>query len=279
LDIKIRRAKESDKPAVFEVEAQATKNLQYLPEVWDEFAADEIGEFGVAEMDGEVVGVGKFTVVADGSAWLEALRVLPSKQGTGVGKRFYERFFEIAEKRGITTMRMYTGVKNAASKGLAERYGFHLAGTFRGAWLAGTTPKPVSGFARITDPARASDLIMPLRAGWGGFTVMNRTFFEITPALCAYHAKRGEVYAHEDGKTVAVLGARFMPKQALHLAIFGGDTGRCLDLAEAKLAESGAGRISCLYQPTAAGVEETLVARGYRIEASDFIVMEVNIKR
>ena len=75
----------------------------------------------------------KLTVLPDGSAWLEALRVAPFAQGKGVGKQFYQHFFTVARERGIPSMRMYTGVRNAVSKGLAERFGFRLAATYRGA--------------------------------------------------------------------------------------------------------------------------------------------------
>ena len=68
----------------------------------------------------------------DGSVWLEALRVSPEVQGQGVGKRFYQRF-ELAKLRSVNTMRMYTGVNNAKSKGLAEQFGFHIAAAYSGA--------------------------------------------------------------------------------------------------------------------------------------------------
>ena len=119
MQITIRVVTEEDRDAVLAVESQSTPNLKYLPMVFDQFLSDPEGDFSVAEMDGEVVGCGKFTVMPDGSAWLEALRVIPRAQGQGIGKAFYARFFEVAEGKGIKTMRMYTGMKNKVSKGLA----------------------------------------------------------------------------------------------------------------------------------------------------------------
>ncbi len=172
--------------------------LQYLPRVFDAFVADETGELCVAEIDGAIVGCGKFTLVPDGSAWLETLRVIPAYQGLGVGKRLYERFFELAERTGSPTLRMYTGLSNVVSKGLAERFGFRLAGTYRGAWQAcgpAAAPLTLPAFHQITDPDTATALLMPFHDKWAGFLVMNRTFYALTPALCADLAQKGMVYA------------------------------------------------------------------------------------
>ena len=94
-------------------------------------------EFLIAEINGQAVGIANFSVLPDRSAWLETLRVIPEFQGQGVGKRFYERFFEIARQKKIKTMRMYTGLTNHASKGLAERYGF-----FSRSRISGSPPVP-----------------------------------------------------------------------------------------------------------------------------------------
>ncbi|MEZ4659482.1 MAG: GNAT family N-acetyltransferase [Caldilineaceae bacterium] len=153
--ITIRAARPEDKEKIIEVEAKSTPNLRYVPQVFAEFMAHARGEFSVAEVDGELAACAKFTVLPDHSAWLETLRVIPERQGLGVGKRLYERFFEIARREGVATMRMYTGVKNAVSKGLAERFGFQPAATFYGAWQA-CADAPIAGpsasWQPVTDP-------------------------------------------------------------------------------------------------------------------------------
>ena len=281
VEIVLRRARRGDREKTFEVESKATPNLSYLPNVFDMFVADEFGEFSVAELDGEVVACGKFTVVPDGSAWLETLRVIPERQGLGIGKRFYERFFDIARSRGVTTMRMYTGVKNAVSRGLAERFGFRLTATYRGAWAPcqpGATRAPTGAFRRVADPEKATALLMPFRERWTGFLVMNRTFYSLTPALCADLAEKGMVYEDPASGSVITLGARFMPEQALHIGVFGGDAEACLGFAMQKSSGLGVGRLSCLFPPSAADVQDSLTRYGFQLEPSDFIVMEVHIE-
>ncbi len=99
MQITLRQATPEDRAAVELVASQATRGLRYLPSVFTEFVTDRFGEFSVAEVEGQVVGCGKFTLLPDGSAWLEALRVMPQYQGQGVGKAFYRRFFEIAGRK------------------------------------------------------------------------------------------------------------------------------------------------------------------------------------
>ena len=151
----LRKALVEDKERILEVEAKSTPGLRYLGRVFDLFVNDNVGELIVAELNGVIVACGKFTVVPDGSAWLEALRVIPECQGLGLGKLFYQRFFELASEKGITTMRMYTNIGNKASKGLAERFGFRLAGTFRGMWESCNSHQgepSAASFEPVADP-------------------------------------------------------------------------------------------------------------------------------
>lgn len=274
--ITVRRARRDDLDAIIAVEAGSTPGLRYVARVFDDFVSDEIGEFSVAEIDDQVVACGKFTLLPDHSAWLETLRVQPAYQGKGAGKRLYERFFEVARRAGVTTLRMYTGVTNLVSKGLAERFGFRLAGTFRGAWLPleAAAAGPAPAFMPVSDPERAAALLMPHAPRWTGFVVMNRTFYALSPILCADFARAGRVFEERASGSVVVLGARFMPEQALHIGLYAGDTRACLDFAAHLGVERGAGRLSCLFPPAAADIQSALTERGYRLESSDFIVME-----
>lgn len=280
MKIVLRKARDEDLGKLVEVESKATPGLQYIPNVFDAFIADEIGEFSVAEVEGEIVACGKFTVVPDGSAWLETIRVLPEYQGLGIGKRFYERFYDTAHRQGVTTMRMYTGVKNAASKGLAERYGFQPVGIYRGALLPCQSAADRDfrvEFQKVTEPEKGVALLMPFHEKWKGFLVMNRTFFALTPALCADLTDNGMVYEAPDSQSVITIGARFMPETALHIGVFGGDTDACLGFALQTGKELGVGRMSCYFPQSAGDIQQLLTQNGYQIEASDFYVMEADI--
>jgi ribosomal-protein-alanine N-acetyltransferase len=261
------------------VESLATRNLQYLPSVFSEFALDRDGDFSVAEVDGRIAGCAKFTVLPDGSAWLEALRVMPEFQGQGLGKAFYRRFFEMARPKGIKVMRMYTGVKNVVSKGLAERFGFKLAATYRGAGKAvqaGGSDARVP-FQKVSDPDRAVELLMPLKDKWTGFVIMNRTFYELTPALCKAWSQEGKVYEEPVSGSVVALGARFMPGQAVHVAAFGGDPALSFAFAAELAAQRGASKVQCMFAPGAQDIQELLLSQGFELDQSDYIVMQVQV--
>ncbi|MFT7585437.1 MAG: N-acetylglutamate synthase-like GNAT family acetyltransferase [Cellvibrionaceae bacterium] len=278
--IEIRKALYEDKEKLVIVEAKSTPNLRYVPHVFNQFLEDKRGEFCVAEIDGEMVGCAKFTITPNGSAWVETLRVIPERQGLGVGKRLYQRFFEIAEREEVSTMRMYTGINNAVSKGLAEQAGFQLEATFCGMSLQCDPSSAVispPAFHPITDPRQATALIMEHSLDWNDFLVMNRTFYKLTPELCAYLVQLGQVYQEPISGSVVVLGARFMPEQALHLGLFAGDHDVCLQFARAKAAEIGVKQLSCLFPASALVTKQALGAHGFEPNAAEFIVMRGDV--
>ena len=277
MDILLRRARTEDRLKVIEVESKSTPNLSYVPAVWDMFVSDMEGEFSVAEVEGEIVACGKYTIVPDGSAWLETLRVIPERQGRGIGKRFYEHWLSKAEEQNVKTLRMYTGLGNVRSKGLAERYGLSLAATYQGAKMpCNGTGHDNTSFRNVTDPDRAVSLLMPTEGGWGKFHALNRTFFEITPKFCKYLAEEGMVY-EDDGGNVITLGARFMPEQALHIGLYRGDSKACLDYAMHLCEERGAGRLSCDFPSYDTETQKMLTDYGFSMDRSNVIVMEINI--
>jgi N-acetylglutamate synthase-like GNAT family acetyltransferase len=264
---------------VLAVEALSTPNLRYLPEVFEQFVADEEGDFSVALVDGEIVACAKLTVVADGSAWLETLRVIPEKQRLGLGKRFYERFFEVAAQKRINTMRMYTGVTNAASKGLAERFGFRLAASYNSAHISTKEiPKGLTagGFERVADVERATQLLMACEKEWTGFGVMNRTFYAMNPSTCAAFCRAGQVYEDSRSGSVILMGARFMHHKALHIGVFRGERALCLDFAKLHAHKLGVPRVECMFAPDADDVRQALTQSGFEMSGSTFIVMEWN---
>ncbi len=116
------------------------------------FVSDMVGEFSVEELDGELVACGKYTILPDDTVWLETLRVIPERQGLGLGKRLYEHWLELANAQGVKAMRMYTGVTNVVSSGLAERYGLRLQGTFKGNTLSTPTMGEIGGFTSVHRP-------------------------------------------------------------------------------------------------------------------------------
>ncbi|MEZ4659483.1 MAG: hypothetical protein R2911_18135 [Caldilineaceae bacterium] len=101
-------------------------------------------------------------------------------------------------------------------------------------------------------------------------------FYTLTPALCAHLSQRGQVYTDPISSSVAVLGARFMPEQALHIGLWAGDADSCLAFALQKAREIGPPRLSCLFPTDSSQIKQTLTDRGFQLETAAFIVMEKN---
>ncbi|MEM9776580.1 MAG: GNAT family N-acetyltransferase, partial [Chloroflexota bacterium] len=247
-DVVVRPAAREDLDAIIYVENQAMPNWRYVERVFDQFMGHEKGEFSVAELDGRIVACAKFTVLPDGSAWVETLRVDSDYQGRGIGKALYNRFFEIAKEQSVSTVRMYTGMQNKVSRGLAEHFGFALDASFYGANFALGSSHPIkpNSFKPVRDANVAADLIMPLSEAWNEFMVMNRTFYKITPELCGYLVDNGRVYADAGTNSVIAFGARFMPDVSQHIGLYGGDAEACLDFAKS-LGQERAQSLACLF--------------------------------
>jgi len=275
LNIVLRKARDEDLDDVVWVESLSTPSLSYVPHVWDMFLNDEEGDWSVEELDGKIMGCGKYSILPDGSAWLETLRVVPEAQGLGLGKRLYEHWFRLSEAKGVKAMRMYTGVKNVVSEGLAKRYGLSLAQTFHGTKMAMPPSEVDHVFVKLSDVAEATALLMPLGEKWGGWMVMNRTYYKWSPELCRWLTDNGMVYRNTDGNVV-VMGARFMKEFQLHIGLFEGDAGICLGFAKSEASERGVNSIHCLYPNHLTGVEGALTRNGFDMEPSPFIVMEIN---
>lgn len=278
MELRVRRATWEDLDRACEVEAAAIKGLKYLRAVSEEFINDPVGELGVVEIDGKIVGVGKYTILYDGGAWLETLRVDPEYQGRGVGKAFYNRFFELADAQGVQRMGMYTGFTNVVSKGLALRYGFTVTGTYRGANLAVDAQTPVNPeFAkdfRLLNEDEAVEKMSVMNAPWEGHMVMNRTFYPMNDGLYRGLAREGKVFYDEKSDNLVVLGARFMPETALHIGLYRGDAHKILEFAKWVAVQRKVPKVTIMFPPTLRQTEEELLHEGYVLEAGDCIVCE-----
>lgn len=277
--ILVRRAKSEDRRNAVFVEGQATPGLHYLDHVYDEWLIDPEGDLLVAELGDILVGVGKFSKMPDGSAWLETLRVLPDYQGKGVGKAFYSEFLNLAEDRGVKKLGMYTTPDNFASKGLAEINGFTFAGEFRGSSLDINSIDiniGPAGFEVITSPDEAWSLIERDSDLWGGYGIMNRTFLRLSKELVSFWVSKGFINRHIGSDSIIILGARFMPEKAVHIAYMSGDIGLLIKYAISKSKYLGVDRLQCMYPEGQSYISEKLSEFGFKVDSYSCIVMERN---
>ena len=235
--ITTRPAVEADLPRLLEIERAAMPGLQYLEGVFELFLRREDGELVAALQDGVLGGFGRLSLLCDGSAWLETLRVDPALQRRGLGAAIWARYLELCRQFQVPAVRMYTGEQNVASAKLAERNGLALAvrsveGNLPLANLpedAADAPPP---FQPISDPDELAALWEQHRSNRPRYLCLNRTFYAMGAPLDRELCRTGRAYRL--GDTLLILGARFLPERALHIGWAAGDLGQALAFAIAR---------------------------------------------
>lgn len=149
LEVVCRKASSQDTPAVMELTRQIWDGDDYIPEVWQDWLADPCGQLAVAEYLGQVVGLGKLTLLHPGSWWLEGLRVDPAYEGRGVATQLETYLMADWLKHGDGMIRLGTASTRTAVHRLCAHSGFEKVGeftTFAAAALDGTPSfRPLTG--------------------------------------------------------------------------------------------------------------------------------------
>ena len=273
MEVLVRQAVYGDREAAVCAEIKAVRGLRYLDDVWDQFYNDQSGELLVGEIDGKVVAVGKYTLLPDSSAWLETLRVDPEFQGRGIGKAFYRRFLERAAMQEVSVLGMYTTTNNAVSKGLAERFGFSLSATYRGASLKVANSSADTARFIPLSPSEAVLKLMPVIDIWDNHVVLNRTFYPATADNFAAMAREGKVLYNPSSGSLCILGYRFLRERDLHLAFLQGDIDEVIAFALKEACLRGHQGLSIMFPPKLTAIENYLAEKGFAIDPTDCIVM------
>jgi len=270
----VKIAQYDDRDACAQVEHASMPDYPgYLRDAWHYFQCQKGGCVCVYE-NGEMIGIGRFTVLPDGSGWLETLRVAIPHQGKGVGKAIYREYRKLAQENGCASMAMFTGVNNKVSAGLAEKNGLRTAARHRGYQLCDLAGGNAHCFHPV-NPQRAAEIILPMKEEYNDYMVFNRTFFHVNEANALCFAAEGKVFEDSADGSFIVCGARFQHHAALHIAMMGGNYDRCIDFAIWHAKAMGVAKISCTFALGNEKLEQALQARGFKAEASDLITKEI----
>lgn len=152
-EVTVRRAEPADHEAVaaFTADTWAERDVSdYIPEVFSEWVADAGPDRRtvVATIEDEPVGVCSGTILTDGEAWMQGIRVDPDHRGSGVGQAMTDDLFDWARGRGASVARNMVFGWNDAALGTARIHGFEPATT--GRWAR---PEP-DGSAEPALPVR-----------------------------------------------------------------------------------------------------------------------------
>ena len=82
--------------------------------------------FVAERVDGTIAGflIGFLSQTDESEAYVHFVGVAPELRGSGLGRAFYERFFDVARENGRTVARCVTSPANTASVAFHEALGF-----------------------------------------------------------------------------------------------------------------------------------------------------------
>ena len=249
----------------------------YLRDNSKYFLEKTTGDLTIVYCGEEPVGVGKLSVLPDGSGWLETLRVRPEWQGKGVGKALYNKWMKELEALNCPAVRMFTGTANVRSKGLAEKYGLSLAGTVIGAVKKTAeltcTEEELNAFRPVTDRAEAHRPLEQYAMRMDGFVVLNNTFFRCGEKTWDYFFDNGMLFTDGEG-SVAAIGARMLLERGLHLALYGGNGEKCLRFALAYTKAQNLPQLTVSYPVVCEAIKADVESLGFVHDKACRIVME-----
>jgi N-acetylglutamate synthase-like GNAT family acetyltransferase len=151
--VRIRKALARDKAPILEITRNIWGGHDYLPQVWDDWLADEKGRLIVATVNGRTVGVAHASLQTPDVAWLEGVRVHEHYRGSGIAGKLNKSLVEWARKKHARVARLCTGSRNHASQKHLKKIGFPGLQTFQRLDMTrGLNVKP----AGITTPKRSA---------------------------------------------------------------------------------------------------------------------------
>ncbi|MBQ4342480.1 MAG: GNAT family N-acetyltransferase [Erysipelotrichaceae bacterium] len=270
--MKTRKATLNDLNRMLEIEESAISGYGYLFEN-KEFYFDGIqnqGEMILAIEDELPVGMGQYSVLPDGSGWLEILRVHKDYQRKGAGRSIYQRYHELAKSTKAPSMAMFTGRRNIASKTLAELNGLQLKETHLEYSLdLSQSEGLMHDFKQIKNPDQLFNIFQ--KHPWGTFMGINRTFFHFNLPVCHWLCEKEMAYS--DGENVVVLGARMLKHRGWYIGYIHGDIRKCIEFCIARTKKEHLSKLTVSLPETCPSFIPFFEEAGFVFNA-ELIVME-----
>lgn len=127
-----RRLNHEDLDDIRDISKYIWEGTDYLPSVFHEWVDDDKGFFmgAVDDATGKVIGVGKYSILYDGSGWLEGLRVHKDYRNQKIGKQLSISLFDMAlrdyKENKIKRIAFATHASNIESISIMKKLGFNL---------------------------------------------------------------------------------------------------------------------------------------------------------
>lgn len=130
--IKMRKATLNDKDRMIQISSQIWNGEDYVPNIFEKWVNDDMGEFTAFEYEGEVKGFAKFTVLSEGRFWLEGIRADSNFRGMGLGDTLTKYYIQKAKNMNYKSLELSSWINNKASLKIVEKNGFKRVAEFKG---------------------------------------------------------------------------------------------------------------------------------------------------
>lgn len=138
-NLTLRPARDDDRPAMEQICAHTWEWGDYLPDVWDDWLADENGVMLIGELKSQAVALSKITFQTPDQVWLEGMRVHPDFRQRGIATRFLDYSLDYARAHRANVVRLATGGRNTAAHTVLSRAGMSCVGRYA-LWTAHPEP-------------------------------------------------------------------------------------------------------------------------------------------
>jgi ribosomal protein S18 acetylase RimI-like enzyme len=121
--IRVRKARVSDREAVFRFCRRTWTWGDYVPKVWNRWLKDKNGQLFTATIDGVPVGISYVSMDKPREAWLRGARTDPKYRRMGIATAITKKCLEYAKLRGAKIARLATESDNVAAQALLKKLG------------------------------------------------------------------------------------------------------------------------------------------------------------
>jgi RimJ/RimL family protein N-acetyltransferase len=128
--IYVRKARGSDREAVFKFCEKTWSWGDYIPEVWDKWLKEKSGRVFIATTDEVPVGITHLSIDKPHEVWLSGARTDPNYRRMGIATAITKKCLDYAKRKGAKVARLTTESDNTASQAVIKKLGFKPTAEF-----------------------------------------------------------------------------------------------------------------------------------------------------
>jgi len=122
--IYVRKARSSDREAVFKFCEKTWSWGDYIPKVWDKWLREKNDRVFVATINSVPVGISHLSMDKPHEVWLSAARTDPKYRRIGVATAITKKCLEYAKRKGAKIARLVTESDNTAAQTMLQKLRF-----------------------------------------------------------------------------------------------------------------------------------------------------------